>query len=245
MSTRKYKCSDVVMLVVLNSIAESLLANMADLSAVRLNWNAAYGTDFKTRIAFALQNYLGLDPKKVLRSATSDVYAIQEPALRDIAFLKSQLTVDFARKPKVLEEMLRTLGFTQYLGKTQKGNHESLIAFLQMFSKNLTDDIRNAIAEKGTDPQLLNRIAGYAEPFAVADMKQESLKTTTKEIPAESIDKLNDLYMEGIGICKIASKYYISSPIKKEQFSFNSLLSKVRVQQSKENPGGETKNSSK
>lgn len=244
MSTRNYKCPDVVMLVVLNSVAESFLANMAELSTIRLNWNEDYATDLKTRIADAVTSYLGLDPKRVLRIATTEVHAIQEPAMRDIAFLKLQIEVDFEANKPLLTEMLKTLGFTQYLSKIQKGNHEALVAFLQMFSKNLTDDISKSIVDEGTDPQLLSRIKGYAEPFTKAEMYQESLKTSSKELPAETIGKLNDLYKEGIGICKIAAKYYKRNPVKKEQFTFDAVKRKVNVQLKKasaETPVQETK----
>ncbi len=241
MSTRKYKCSDVVMLVVLNSITESFLSNIAELSTIRLNWNEAFGNEFKNRIAAAVKDYLGLDPKKVLRDATAQVNAIQEPAMRDIAFLKSQLVVDFSKEKPFLLEMLKTLGFTQYLTKIQDGNQEALIAFLQMFSKNMTPQIHTAIVDKGTDPKLIDRIAGYATPFTEAGMKQESLKNSTKEIPAHVIDQLNDIYEKGIGICKIAAKYYHGNKVKKQQFTFDSVMKKVDVQYSKEPaPGGAT-----
>ena len=236
MSIRKYKCPDVAMLVVLNSISESFLTNLPDLSTIRLNWTADYANSFKTRIADAVKQYLGLDPKKILRNATSEVHAMQEPAMRDIAFLKSQLEVDFAKDKTTLTEMLKTLGFSQYLPKVQKGNHEALIAFLLSYTQNMTDDIRKSITNKGTNPLLLDRIAGYAAPFTQANMKQESLKNSSKEIPAETIDKLNELYDEGIGICKIAAKYYIDSPLKKEQFTFTEVLKKVKVQAKKESP---------
>jgi hypothetical protein len=244
MSTRKYKCSDVVMLVVLNSIAESFLACMAELSTIRLNWNAEYANQLKIRIANAVKDYLGLDPKKVLRNATIEVHAIQEPAVRDVAFLKSQLDVDFEQDKVALKEMLKTLGFGQYLTKIQKDNHEALIAFLQMFSNNITEDIKKSIVDKGTDPQLLDRIVGYSKPFTVAEMNQEALKTSTKELPANTITKLNELYTEAIGICKIAAKYYRGNPIKKEQFTFDAVLKKVKVQVMKaspDTPTGETK----
>jgi len=230
MSTRKYKCSDVVMLIVLNSIIESLLANIADLSAIRVKWTAEYANKFKARIADAVELYLGLDPKKILRNSTVVVHAIQESAMRDIAFLKVQLEADFADNKTLLSEMLKTLGFNQYLKKVQQGNHDALIAFLQMFSKNITTDMRKAIVDAGTDPKLLDRIVAYADPFTEADMKQGSLKSGSKEIPSEVIDKLNLLYDEGIAICKIAAKYYITNPIKKEQFTFDQVLRKVKLQ---------------
>lgn len=226
------------MLVVLNSIIESFLANIAELSTIRRNWSAEFGNSFKTRIAQAVKDYLGLDPKKILRDATALVHSIQEPAMRDIAFLKSQMLVDFAKEKAFLKEMLRTLGFTDYLTKIQGGNHEALISFLQMFSKNLTKDIRDAIVEKGTDALLLDRIIGYATPFVQADMKQENLKNTTQEIPAHVIDQLNDIYDTGIGICKIAAKYYKDNKVKKQQFTFDHVLSKVNIQLLKEPPKG-------
>jgi prophage DNA circulation protein len=207
-----------------------------------VKWTPAYANGFKTRVANAVAQYLGLDPKKILRNTTVAVHAIQESAMRDIAFLKVQLEADFASNKTLLNEMLKTLGFNDYLKKVQQGNHENLIAFLQMFSKNITTDIRKAIVDAGTDTQLLDRIKAYADPFTQADMKQESLKTSSKEIPAETIDQLNLLYDEGIALCKIASKFYHANPIKKEQFTFSKIARKVNIQVKKDKDSPDTSN---
>ncbi len=227
MSIRNFKCSDVDMLVTSNTIAESLLANITELSPIRASWTPKYAEGLKTTINSAVSECLGLDPKKVLRHATVEVNALHEQAIRDLAFIKQQLEVDFAKDKTTLSEILKTLGFNQHLAKVQKGNHQALINLLKSFTANMSDSIRQSIIEKGTNPQLLDRIVGYATPFVEAEFKQENFKVSAKELPAANIDKLNVIYDEIIGICKIASKYYLRNSIKKEQFTFSHVLGKI------------------
>lgn len=240
MSIRNYKCSDVDMLVTSNTIAESLLANILELSPIRANWTPKYAEELKALISSSVSECLGLDSKKVLRNATIQVNAIHEQAIRDLAFVKRQIEVDFAKDKNALSETLKTLGFTQYYTNVQKGNHEALVNLLKSFTANLSSELRQSIVERGTNPQLLDRIVGYSEPFTEAEFKQESFKVSTKEIPAANVDKLNGIYDEVIGICKIASKYYQQNPIKKEQFTFSKVLSKISNRSKKGKDESET-----
>jgi hypothetical protein len=226
------------MLVTSNTIAESLLANITELSPIRASWTPKYAEGLKTNINNAVSECLGLDAKKVLRSATVEVNAIHEQAIRDLAFLKQQLEVDFAKDKTTLAEILKTLGFNQHLSKVQKGNHEALINLLKNFTTNMSANMRQSIIEKGTNPQLLDRIVGYAVTFTEAEFKQESFKGSTKELPVANVEKLNVIYEEVIGICKIASKYYLRNSIKKEQFTFSHVLGKIsnRSKKTKDTP---------
>ena len=226
MENRKYSCSDVNMLVCCNTIGTSFLDNISELSAIRTNWSEDYARDLLARASQYIAQDLGLDPKKTLRNTTIEVNAIHEKALRDISFLKSQIDVDFANNPAMRAEYLRTLGFTAHLTKIQRNNHVALVSFLQTFSQNLTPEIRAAITNKGTSSQLLDRIVEYAAPFTTSELAKDSLKSLSKELPASTVVKFNAFYTEVIGICKIASKYYIDNPIKKEQFTFSSVLKK-------------------
>ena len=93
----------------------------------------------------------------------------------------------------------------------------------------MTDDVKSKIVDKGTNPALIDRIIEYAGSLTHANVSQESLKVTTKEISEEAIKVFNDLYKEIVGICKIAGSYYKYEPLKKEQFTFNKVVSKMNV----------------
>jgi len=224
---RNYNYKDVDMLMASKTIAESFKANISELSATRTDWNIQYADGLNTRISDAIHTHLGVDAKKDLRTATSTLATMLFPAKRDISYFKTQIVDDFKKEASRRTEILKTLGFTQHLKEIQAGNQESLIQFLYTFKKNMSTELRNEIAAKGLNPALINTIAGYADAFAEANVAQESLKGTTKEITEEVSTVFNAIYDEIIGICKKASNYYQYEPLKKAQFTFAKVLSNL------------------
>jgi hypothetical protein len=226
---RNFNYKDVDMLLASKTVSESFKLNIADLSVIRTNWDVDYSNQLCERIDLAIENYLGLDKKKELRSATSKLAAIQMPALRDISFLKTQLEVDFNDNKVLLKEILKTLGFTDYLKKAQKKDQESLIQLLYKIKLNLTDSVKTAIVEKGLSPDLLDKIIGYANELKAANISQETLKEVTKSTSNEAVMEFNSIYNEIIGICKIASNYYQFDELHKDMFTFSKVIANMNA----------------
>lgn len=88
----------------------------------------------------------------------------------------------------------------------------------------MNQKLKDSIVEKGTNPALIERIISYANLLKSANITQETLKETTKEVSDEAITVFNDIYTEIIGICKIASGYYQYESLKKEQFTFSKVV---------------------
>lgn len=224
---RNYACKDVDMLLVAQTIVGSFKSNITELSEVRTDWTPAYVAELETRIKQTIDTYLGVDAQKGLREATATLAAIQAPAKRDVSFLKTQIDDDFKKVPVKRDEILKTLGFTDFIAKIQQKNQDALIQLLYKFKQNLTDPIRQEIVDKGTNPTLIDRILGYADVFMAANVTQETFKSSAKEVTQESVGMFNAIYDEVIGICKKAAAYYIDQPLKKEQFLFANVLSKM------------------
>ncbi|MBK8806132.1 MAG: hypothetical protein IPO21_05620 [Bacteroidales bacterium] len=224
---RNYSCKDVDMLMASKSIASSFKTNIAELSAVRTDWNETYSTDLITKIDNAIETHLGIDTKKELRSATAALTSIQVPAKRDISFFKTQIDEDFKKETAKRDEILTTLGFAKHLRGVQKSNHESLIQLLYQFKTNMTETLRKDITDKGLNSTLIDNIIGYANAFIQANATQETFKGSSKETTQEVTDVFNAIYDEIIGICKKASNYYQYEPLKKEQFTFSKALSSL------------------
>lgn len=224
MTTRKYNYKDVDMLLASKTITQTLNENLTDLSIVRSTWTGQYVTDLSEKIDNAIDNYLGLDKKKELRDATSRLSTIQSPAMRDLSFIKTQISVDFGIKS---EEILKNLGFDKNIRKVQKGDQEALIELLYAFKKGMTTEIQQQIIDKGTNPMLIERIIHYAVQLKEANISQETLKETTKIISAEAVNAFNDIYTDIVGICKIASNFYQYEPLKKEQFTFSKAVANM------------------
>ena len=225
--TRNYNYKDVDMLMASKITAENFKSNIGELSGVRSDWTEAYATDLVLRIDQTIETHLGIDAKKDLRGATSDLSSIQVAAKRDLSFFKTQIDDDFKGTPLVRDEILNTLGFTKFLKTVQKGNQEALVQLLYAFKMNMTDPLRNQIIEKGLSATLIDKIIGYATTFSNANTSQEGLKQSSKEISKEVADVFNSIYDEIIGICKKVSNYYQYDTIKKEQFTFSKVISNL------------------
>lgn len=221
-----YKVKDVEMLLASKTISETLRANLVELSIARSNWTEEFTTNLSTKIDSAIDNYLGLDKKKELRNATAKLASIQLPAQRDLSFIKTQIDVDFNGEAK---EILKKLGYNKNLKQVQKGDQEALIQLLYAFKKGMNQKLKNTIVDKGTNPVLIERIVGYADLLKGANITQETLKETTKEISEDAINVFNEIYNEIIGICKIASSYYIYESLKKEQFTFSKVVGNMNA----------------
>ncbi len=226
MATRNYNFKDVDMLLASKTITQSLSENLTDLSVARTTWTSDYVTGLATKIDDAIENYLGLDKKKELRDASSKLAALQNPAMRDLSFIKTQIDVDFNNEAK---EILKKLGFDKNLRSVQKGDQEALIQLLYTFKKGMTDELKTQITEKGTNPALIERIVGYADQLKEANVSQETLKETTKNVSEEAVGVFNGIYDELVGICKIASNFYQYEPLKKEQFTFSKVVANMNA----------------
>ena len=224
--SRNFKCKDVDMLLASQTIVKNLSQNLGDLSMARSNWTPTYVDELEAKINDAIENYLGLDKKKELRDATVKVTSIQAPALRDLSFLKTQIEVDFSKTAKII---LKKLGYDKQHRNAHKGDQEALIQLLYSFKKGMNDNLKNDFVSKGINPELIDRIIGYATQLKEANVSQETLKETTKSVSEEAITLFNDIYNEVIGICKIAASFYQYDAIKKEQFTFTKVVSNMNA----------------
>lgn len=224
---RNYSYKDVNMLTASQVVAGNFKSNIGELSTVRSDWTEQYANDLESRINQTIETHLGIDAKKDLRDSTSGLSVVQISAKRDLSFFKTQIDDDFKSTPLVRDEILNTLGFSKHLRNVQRNNQESLIQLLYAFKKNMTDSLRNQITDKGLSGILIDKIIGYAETFKEANVNQEGLKQTTKEISKEVIDVFNGIYDEIIGICKKVSNYYQFDAVKQEQFTFSKVVSNL------------------
>ncbi|MFV0591954.1 MAG: hypothetical protein ACK5M7_11265 [Draconibacterium sp.] len=222
--TRIYSAKDSDMLMAGKVIATSFTNQLADLSLVRSNWTPEYAQALHTKIDTAMEDYLGLDKKKALRDATAALAEIQAPALRNLQFLKTQIEVDFIDSS---EEIIKTLGYNSYLKAARSGDQEALVQLLFAFKKGMTNQLKNKIVEKGTNPALIDNIIGYATQLSEANTEQETQKASTKSVSEAAVVAFNEIYTEVIGICKIASAYYQHDEILKAQFTFSRVVANL------------------
>lgn len=146
-----------------------------------------------------------------------------------MAELKIQIEEDFKSDKPHRDQILKTLGYTDYHKQAQAKDQEALVQLLYRFKANLTDELKSEITAKGTDEATLDRISSYADQMASANITQETLKGSSKLITEEAITEFNAIYDEVISIAKIARNFYKGDPAKQDEFSYAKILKKLNA----------------
>ena len=217
---RIYKTKDVDMLLTIETIIDSAIANKTFLQTKRSNWADPYFDNIKKEINTIIQENLGVDSAKELRQATIAVKTIQANALTDLAEIKVQIEQDFKAQPDRKSEILNQLGFTTYYAQATTRDQEGLINLLFQYNTNLTPTLKAEIVAKGTAAAALDAINTYAQTLKDADVFQEGTKGTKKEITSETIQIFNNIYSTVLSIAVISAKFFKTDTAKKDQFSF-------------------------
>ena len=217
---RIYKTKDVDMLLTIETIIDSAIANKTFLQTKRSNWADPYFDNIKKEINTIIQENLGIDSAKELRQATMAVKTIQANALTDLAEIKVQIEQDFKAQPDRKSEILNQLGFTSYYTQATTRDQEGLINLLFQYNTNLTPTLKAEIVAKGTAAAALDAINTYAQTLKDADVFQEGTKGTKKEITSETIQIFNNIYSTVLSIAVISAKFFKTDTAKKDQFSF-------------------------
>jgi hypothetical protein len=220
---RIYSTSDVDMLLSIETIIDSAIANKTFLQSKRSNWADPYFDDIKKEINTIIKDNLGIDSAKELRQATIVVKTIQANALTDLAEIKVQIEQDFKAQPDRKSEILNQLGFTTYYTQVITRDQEGLINLLFQYNTNLTPTLKTEIVAKGTAAAALDTINGYAQTLKDADVFQEGAKGTRKEITSETIQIFNDIYSTVLSIAVISAKFFKTDIAKKDKFSFSKV----------------------
>lgn len=220
---RIYNNKDVDMIITIDTIMDSAIANKTILQSKRSNWEDPFFQDIKTQIDSVVQQYLGQDSAKALRQSTQIVKGIQAKALTQLAEVKVQIDQDFKPTPDRRTEILKQLGFTDYYELARKKDQEGLINLLYQFKANLTAELKTEIANKGTAPAALEEIVEFADTLKNANVTQEGNKGTKKEMTNEGIQALNDIYSKVISIAMISAKFFQKEPTKKALFSYTKV----------------------
>lgn len=236
MAERTYSFKDVDMLISAKTLCDNFRDHKADIVALRANWADPFIDNFETRIDDAISNFLGLDPKKDLKLATQQVLQIQEQALKDLALFKVQIEADYATDTTRLGWLLDTLGFTAHLTAAQNKDQEALIELLQKFKLNMDATLKTEITGKGTSGQLIDDIVNNADPLKDANVTQEALKGSSKELTDEALTEFNEIYAQAIAIGKITAKLFKSDKVKREKFTFTKLVGDLNIRRGPQPP---------
>jgi len=220
---RNYSGKDVDMLLTAATIAETALANKGFLQSKRGTWKDPFFKTLRDHIDETIRTYLGVDSAKELRKSTQLVLGIQKNAGTLLAEFKVQLVEDFKGDKPRRDELLKQLGFTDYLKDAQIGDQQALVNLLYQFKTNMDKNLQIEITKKGTDPGTITGIMDFAEDLKDKNISQEGFKSSKKEIIEEAVKAFNEIYESVISICKIGAKFFKDDKVKAGQFSFSKI----------------------
>jgi hypothetical protein len=132
MSTRKYRCSDVDMLVVSNVVLENFTQHKDQLVAKRKTWKDPFADQLKNKIGNAL-DILGINTKTEQTATTRQLVTRQTQALDHLTTFKIQAEVDFEDDPDTMTLIEDGLGFSKQYSSAKSGSQEALIELLTNF----------------------------------------------------------------------------------------------------------------
>lgn len=224
---RNYSYKDVDMLIGAKTVAENFTTHQARIIEERPLWADPFITNFTERIDNAMIKYLGLDPKADLKSATRVVLEIQANALKDLSLFKVQVETDLAKDKAYMKRVLDNLGFDKTFTLARKRDQQALTQVLFKFKKGMKPALETELTTKGINGALIDRIQGYADTLTQANVTQESLKGTTKNITAEATTEFNEIYTEVIGICKVCTRIFVADQLIKPLFSFRQIITSM------------------
>ena len=228
-TTRKYRGKSVEMLTTCNVIIENAIADQEFLVTKRASWTKPFFKNIETRIERAFTNTLGIDNVANQRAATQTLLSIQEEALAELAELKIQIQEDFKADKKRRDEILKLLGYTDYHKLSQNKDQEALVQQLYQFNTNLSPGLIAEVSAKGTDEKIFLRIASFAELLSKANVTQETIKGTQKNLTEEAITEFNGIYDDVIKIAKIAHNFHKGKPNMQALFSYTKIRKKLNA----------------
>ena len=221
---RNYPCKDVDMLMAGLIICTNFKKYKQQLTTMRPIWGDPFIDDFEKVINTAIKDYLGADTVSQQKTATQNVYSLHKKIMELLNLFKIQIDTDFAYNKEQRKWILDTLGFTLFFNDAKRNNQEALTQLLSRFTKNMDDELKTKISDKGIDISLIDTILSYPEIFKEANIKQEALKIQRKELTAEAQMEFNRIYMQVIGICKISMRIFNYSPQAKRNFTFSHIV---------------------
>jgi hypothetical protein len=227
--TRKYNCSDVVLLTTAATVVENAIFNKSDLIAKRSTWADPFFADLGLRIDSLTKKYIGVDSAKSLRNATIALKEIQLKSLTKLGDVKAQIEADFVKEPTTQKELLTSLGFTAYYTQAADKNQEATVNLLFQFKQNMTVATKTKITAKGTAAATIDEIVSYADTLNDANITQETFKSNRPNITEEAVKEFNELYIDITSIGKIVQRFYKDDKALKETFSFTKIANAQKV----------------
>lgn len=137
---RNYRCKDVEVLTASSNIILTAQENLEAITAERPLWKDPFFPDLSKCIDAAFKKHLGVDNAADLRSKTTALLNIANPAGYDLSKFKINVSEDFKRNQPRLIEILKLLGYISFRDATTNGDQEAMIQLLYTYQTGMTNE---------------------------------------------------------------------------------------------------------
>jgi len=204
-------------------IAKAFKENIYELSRVRNEWDPEYATSLNVWIEDTIEKHYADNLDALEDKRYKRWHEIMVAALQHLKVLRASMKVDFKDDKEFLKTCFNQLGYTDYFSDAKNGDHLSLYKFLKTFAKNLDEDTRQKIVDKGSMDELFDKILSCAsqvnefEDCFIALDSDAELDTYGKKEVAQIYETIQD-------ICRVAIAYYQFDPNMRSQFNYYKVL---------------------
>ncbi len=220
MERRKYKTSDVKMLVVAQTIASNLQSNLPAFGADYPKWTADWIRQYLNNIE-GLLNRLGVKSNEEQKAATALVRKVMAGVADDLTVVRSQIERGFRDNKTRRGELLELLGFKKSWPKA-RNNQNAMLELLYTFN-NHVGNLRTELTGAGVTAARIDAVCGYAVKLSDANVTQESLKGQSPVMTAELRMRLNTVYDTVIDICSAGKVVFRKDVERRKMFQFSSV----------------------
>ncbi|GET26845.1 hypothetical protein NT017_31740 [Prolixibacter sp. NT017] len=233
---RKFNYRDLSMLVAALTLTDHFEQEKEVFTAEQPSWADPFITSFRENIQQILTTVHGINTRKNLRSATTQVNQLLVDARDDLVMVKTQVGRGYRTDPSGRDDLLKWLGYTDLWAKAESSQSPA-IDLVITFRNNLTEELRTDMEAHGVNADRLTRIVGYADTLSQANITQEGLKGSTKLDTVQLVTELNAVYAQAMDICAIGKQLFKHNKTKRDLFVFSKL---VKMQGSKGGSSSET-----
>ncbi len=219
---RIYRYQNYDMLQATLIIVGFFLLSVEDFRKNNTLYTPEYGNTLKKRCEDGI-TLLSHDKKAAQRNATRTIIEITGDEKNKLVSFFTSLTNAYRYDKAMLAELKTTLGYDAFMKKTQKGNQEATIQFVNTFASNITP-YRTDIIAKGIPGTRIDEIIGFGTKALSANVTQESEKEKSVKLTAEQQTEFNAIYTEAIAICKEGQRIFKSDPATRIRFVFENIV---------------------
>ena len=204
-------------------IAKAFKENIYELSSIRNEWDPEYATSLYEWINGTIEEFYSGNLDSIDDQRYRDWHEVMVAGLQSLKVLRASMKVDFKNNKGFLRETFQKLGYSDYYSDAKNGDHLSLYNLLKTFERNLDNETKRLICEKGVPESLFKKIAATARQIDEYKCCFEILENEN-ELTSYGLKEVARIYEVVQDICRITAAYYQFDPARRDEFNFYKVM---------------------